>query len=133
MEEIQVKKTPGVRRLRTGVIPGKGWPHFPGLNSLATVPEQKALIELAQKELGVRERTGKNDGKRVEEYLQYVGFNKGTPWCAAFVSWVFGQAGYPQPRTAWSPALFPLSRQTQHISPAMVFGIYYSALKRIAH
>ena len=54
-------------------------------------------------------------------------------WCASFVSWVFGQAGYPQPRTAWSPSLFPAERLTQDPMPGTVMGIYFSQLKRIGH
>lgn len=92
-----------------------------------------AVIWIAQSQIGVREATGKNDGLKVEQYLAYTGEQKGAPWCAAFVSWVFGQAGYPQPRTAWSPALFPAAKRTSEIKPATVFGIYFPALKRIAH
>ncbi|TKC03482.1 C40 family peptidase [Pedobacter cryotolerans] len=83
--------------------------------------------------MGVREATGKNDGTAVEAYLGYTGHKKGEPWCASFVSWVYGKAGYVQPRTAWSPALFPLARQAIHPLPADVFGIYFPKLKRIAH
>jgi len=81
----------------------------------------------------VRERTGNNDGLRVTEYLHYVNVPEGSAWCAAFVSWVFGQTGYPAPRTAWSPALFPLNKRTKQIRPAVVFGIYFSQFRRIAH
>lgn len=61
-------------------------------------------------EIGIRESTGNNDGKRIEEYLAYVGLGKGNPWCAAFVCWVYGQAGVDNPGTGWSPALFPKKR-----------------------
>jgi len=96
-------------------------------------PKQNTVLSIAQHELGVREQTGKNDGKRVEEYLCYVGLPKGNPWCAAFVSWVYGQAGYKQPRTAWSPALFPKEKISLNPKSADVFGIYFPSLKRIAH
>ena len=39
-----------------------------------------------------------------------MGLKKGDPWCAAFVCWVFSQAGVVNPRTGWSPGLFPASR-----------------------
>jgi len=91
------------------------------------------ILTIAQSQLGVRERTGNNDGQAVEQYLNYVGFKIGAPWCAAFVSWVFGSAGCEQPNTAWSPALFPLQKQTTEVKPATVFGIYFPSLKRIAH
>lgn len=98
-----------------------------------TLADRQKLLQVAEKELGVRELSGNNDGPRVAAYLSYVHVPEGSAWCAAFVSWVFGQAGYPAPRTAWSPALFPLSKRTKEIRPAMVFGIYFSHLKRIAH
>jgi hypothetical protein len=99
-------------------------------------------------EIGVREKTGKNDGERVEEYLAVTQLGKGYAWCAAFVSWVFAEAGFSEPRTPWSPALFPKKRviwergknlnpNTQFLKPipkpADVFGIYFANLKRIAH
>ncbi len=93
----------------------------------------KKLIPIAEAELWVREATGGNDGKRVEEYLNAVGLKKGDPYCAAFVSWVFKQAGYDAPRTGWSPALFPTSRLVKAAEPGNVFGIYFPALKRIGH
>lgn len=60
-------------------------------------------------QIGVLE-SGLNGGSEVEKYLHYVNLSKGNPWCAAFVCWVFGQAGIANPRTAWSPTLFPASK-----------------------
>lgn len=94
---------------------------------------QTKILDIAQSQLGIREATGKNDGAAVEAYLSYTGNKKGEPWCASFVSWVYGKAGLGQPKTAWSPALFPLARQTLHPLPADVFGIYFPSLKRVAH
>ncbi len=91
------------------------------------------LLTIAKSQIGVREATGNNDGEAVECYLHYTGNKKGEPWCAAFISWVFGQAGYSQPRTAWSPSLFPKSRAVKTIKPATVFGIYFKDKGRIAH
>lgn len=91
------------------------------------------ILAIARTQLGVREATGKNDGTAVEAYLSYTGNKKGEPWCASFVSWVFGSAGFAQPRTAWSPALFPKVRLISTPIPASVFGIYYPKLGRIAH
>ena len=47
-----------------------------------------ALIATATAEAnkGVRE-VGKNAGPDVEKYLHSLGMTKGSPWCAAFVSW----------------------------------------------
>ena len=61
-------------------------------------------------ELGVREKTGENDGPKVEEYLRHVKLKKGDPWCAAFACWVLDQAGIANPRTGWSPGLFAKSK-----------------------
>ncbi|WP_316813864.1 peptidoglycan-binding protein [Pedobacter heparinus] len=111
------------------------------------MPERDLLaLNIARAEVGVREATGLNDGKRVEEYLAAVGLPKGHPYCAAFVSWAFKKAGYDQPRTAWSPVLFPNERVVgyssgdpsslrfaRHDGQGLVFGIYFPALKRIAH
>ena len=97
------------------------------------LPAPERLVPIAMAELWVREKTGKNDGKRVEEYLASVKLKKGDPYCAAFVSWVFQQAGYELPRTGWSPALFPAARLAKAAAPGNVFGIYFPALKRIAH
>lgn len=99
--------------------------------------DYESIVEIARREIGVREEGCGNCGPRVGTYLNYVGFQKAAPWCAAFVSYCFGRAGYPQPRTAWSPALFPASRvvspRTAVGSSGLVYGIYYAALGRIGH
>ena len=93
-------------------------------------------------EVGVRDLSGRNDGERVAEYLRYTDLGEGYAWCASFVSWVYGQAGFAEPRTAWSPALFPAKRViwrrgdiTRSSIPKKgdVFGIYFNSVKRIAH
>ena len=91
------------------------------------------VVRIAAGEVGVRELSGNNDGERVEEYLAAVGLKKGQPWCAAFVCWVYGRAGYRRPLSGWSPALFPLSRLTKAVLPGDVLGIYIAKMKRIAH
>ncbi|ERJ57944.1 hypothetical protein M472_04110 [Sphingobacterium paucimobilis HER1398] len=105
---------------------------------------RQSIITIASKELGVREATGNNDGPRVEEYLRYTNLGKGYEWCAAFVSWVYGQAGFDVPRNPWSPALFPKARvywrsgekverlDSERVK-ADVFGIYGAGVKRINH
>ena len=91
------------------------------------------LIAIARKELGVREKTGKNDGQRVNLYQAAAGLTTGAPWCAAFISWVYQQAGFKQPATGWSPALFPIAKVIKTARPGALFGIYFPAHKRIAH
>ncbi len=90
-----------------------------------------AVIRAAQKEIGVRE-TGPNTGQRIDQYGAYVGI-KGLAWCAAFVSFVFREAGYPAPRTAWSPSLFPAKRQVKTPGAGSVMGLYYASLGRVGH
>lgn len=104
---------------------------------------RKRLQKIFRAEVGVREKTGNNDGERVEEYLAVTNLGKGYAWCASFVSWVFAQAGFVQPRTAWSPSLFPKDKiiwesgkvGSRHQMPATgdVFGIWFPKLGRIAH
>ena len=102
--------------------------------SRALQPDARTvLLQLAAQELGVRELSGRNDGPRVETYLHYVGMHKGQAWCAAFVSWLHGQAGLPKPRSGWSPALFPNSRKISNAQPGAILGIYFPRLNRIGH
>ncbi len=91
------------------------------------------LVKIAAAEVGVREETNHNDGKRVEAYLSLVGLHKGQAWCAAFCSWVFAQEGFVKPRSGWSPDLFPKSRLARSALPGNLIGIYFPELKRIAH
>ena len=98
------------------------------------------IVDIAAKEIGVKEATGNNDGRQVEEYLAYTGLGKGYAWCAAFVSWCYGKAGHLVPRNAWSPSLFPNGRrystkeiQQGAVRPADLFGIYSQGLRRIDH
>src|SRR5690606_37687296 len=103
------------------------------------------IVEIAVAELGVRESTGNNNGVRVEEYLAYTALGSGHAWCAAFISWCYGQAGLSEPRNPWSPALFPnaqtycragecyLPEIKTGIKPADIFGIYSHGAKRINH
>lgn len=101
----------------------------------ATLADWKraALLRTAAKEVGVRELTGNNDGVRIKIYLAAVDIKSNAPWCAAFVSWVYQVNGYTQPHSAWSPDLFPRARLTAKPLPGDVMGIYFPALKRIAH
>ena len=103
-------------------------------------------------ELGIKEKTGHNDGPRVEQYLHAVSLKKGDPWCAAFVCWVFEKAGLANPHTGWAPDLFPEGKviwqrkaglqtggklRDLHRPPLPrrgdVFGIWFPEKGRIAH
>jgi hypothetical protein len=92
-------------------------------------------------EIGIRERTGKNDGKDVEKYLASVGLGKGNAWCAAFVHWVFEVCGIVTPITAWSPTAENKKKirykngKTFGPGPqkADVITLYYASKGRIGH
>lgn len=52
-----------------------------------------ALIAAATAEAAKKVReVGKNAGPDVEKYLKCLGMSKGSPWCAAFVSWCVMQS-----------------------------------------
>lgn len=103
------------------------------LRAEAVEAKRLLIIEIAQGQVGVREFGGNNRGEQVSKYLAYTNLKQGQPWCAAFVSWVYGKAGYQKPISAWSPSLFPKEQITVLPKPADVFGIYFPKLKRIAH
>jgi hypothetical protein len=94
---------------------------------------RQKLVNIALGEVGLRERTGNNDGARVEEYLAAVKLKSRNPYCAAFLSWVYMQEGFAKPRSGWSPDLVPLSRLTHQYLPANIVGFYYPELGRVAH
>lgn len=45
-------------------------------------------LDSALSYVGVKEKTGKNDGKEVEMFLRETGLGKGYAWCASFVSYI---------------------------------------------
>ncbi|WP_411274031.1 hypothetical protein, partial [Daejeonella sp.] len=76
----------------------------PGLSAM-----QSRVRQIYTSQIGIREKQP-NSGPAVEAYLRYVNLPKGNPWCAAFVCWTFGRAGVVNPRSGWSPDLFPASK-----------------------
>jgi hypothetical protein len=97
----------------------------------ATFQKANRLLDIARKEIGVKEKTS-NSSPQIDAYNAYVGF-KAVPWCASFVSYCFGKAGFTEPRTAWSPGLFPKDRLAKDPVAGMVMGIYFDNLKRVGH
>lgn len=54
-------------------------------------------IQIAEREIGVREIAGRQHTPRILEYFQattYRASTDETPWCSAFANWVMRQAGY---------------------------------------
>lgn len=99
-----------------------------------------SVIDTALSQIGVREATGKNDGKAVEKYLKVCGLGKGYAWCAAFISWVYKVNKVTEFKTAWAPGWFPKNKSLpltpsqgggQTPKPGDVFGIWIN--NRIGH
>lgn len=93
-------------------------------------------------EVGIREKTGNNDGVKVEIYLRYCSLAKGNPWCASFVCWTYGQSGVKNPKSGYCPDLFAskyiiYKRGTAiHKEPPQhgdVWGLYFPEKGRVAH
>jgi hypothetical protein len=62
----------------------------PWLSKSQSISERAKDIAFAQ--VGVRERTGQNDGPAVESFLRSVGLGKGYSWCMAFIYWAYETA-----------------------------------------
>ncbi len=58
-----------------------------------SIPCKAKLIQSSRDsaiaQVGVREKTGSNDGYKVEQYLKSAGLGKGHPYCAAGQYWCF--------------------------------------------
>ena len=103
-------------------------------------PVRDAVEHIYTAEIGVREKTGNNDGERIEMYLKSTGLGKGYAWCAAFVTWTFQQAGVKTVRSAYSPDWFKKNvvytrgeTKSYTAKKGDVFGLYFPEKKRIAH
>jgi len=111
--------------------------------ALSQTDELRAcVLSSALSQVGVREATGNNDGYEIRAYLHYTGLKEGNPYCAAFCCWCFAQSCIDNPRSAWSPSMFPKDKviydrstdnDTAEFKEADVFGIYFNNLNRIAH
>lgn len=99
--------------------------------------DRAKVVVVAGQQIGVREKTGNNDGVEVEAYLASTGTAKGNPYCAAFVYWCGKTAlgvHNPYPRSAWSPDMVAGgSADIASARPADTFGIYNTDKGRIAH
>jgi hypothetical protein len=100
------------------------------------------LVSVAESQVGVREKTGKNDGKEVEKYLHTTGLGKGYAWCAAFLTWCHNEVNIPNPKSAYSPDWFRSNVVYERMQlkdmgfiskPGQVFGLYFESKRRIAH
>lgn len=102
--------------------------------------QRDCVVSTAEDAVGVREATGHNDGKEVEEYLAFVHLKKGSPWCAAFVSYHLSACGVRNPSTGWSPAFSGVSarvwtprKASRMPMPGDVFSLFFASLGRVGH
>lgn len=86
----------------------------------------------AEADKGVRE-TGKNAGVDVEKYLKCCGMTKGSPWCAAFVSWCVmtarGAAKPPKWCSGSAVSLFQMARAQKAVCVTPVDADFKSKVK----
>lgn len=66
-----------------------------GLSQIKTA--NLRYVDTAFSYVGIREKTGKNDGVEVERFLKSVGRKAGDSWCAAFVSYCLNVTNHPFP------------------------------------
>lgn len=81
--------------------------------------------EIALLQIGVKEKTNKNDGIEVEKYLKSVGLGKGYPYCKAGQYYCYAEANKiiktinPIPRTALANKIYDIAqkknRKSQYI------------------
>lgn len=101
---------------------------------------QSCIAETYTSQIGVREATGRNDGKQVEQYLKSVGLGKGYAWCSAFVRWCFDKCGIKTTINAMALSTHSSKRLVyfkgkfiKEPQAGDVFTLYYPKLKRIGH
>jgi hypothetical protein len=106
------------------------------------VKEQISIQKVYNSQLGVRELSGKNDGKAVEAYLATVQLDKGYAWCAAFVKWCYLKSNVASASSINAMAL-SVNKAERHVyfknkilkepQPGDAFTLYYAHLGRIGH
>ena len=96
---------------------------------MSTLPVRQKLIEIARREVGVRE-VGRNTGKRVREYQAATNLDgTGWPWCAAFVCWCIREWGQDKEVLA-ALKLTPAGFEKWRPKTAAAFGLEDWAKKR---
>jgi hypothetical protein len=112
----------------------------PKPKSVTKKSKREEVIKVYNSYVGVREKTGKNDGKEVEEFLRSVNLGPGYAWCAAYVHFCLDKAGVENNITAWSPTAenkknfkYRNGKIIKQPERADVFTLYYPRLKRIGH
>lgn len=101
-----------------------------------------SIQEAYNKYVGVREKSGKNDGPEVKYFLSTVGLPEGYAWCAAFVKACLLEAGVETAKVINGMALscenkknmvYKGSKFIKDPQPEDVFTLWYEKLGRIGH
>lgn len=102
--------------------------------------EGGCLVNVIDKQVGVKEATGHNDGIQVEQYLKSTGNVRGQSWCAAFVHWCFLQCGITIPTNGMAAScqnkknlVMFNRRMLKEPKPGDVLTLYSFTEKRIHH
>lgn len=111
------------------------------VDASAVVDIRSQVINIAASQIGVKERTGNNDGAEVMEYQHSTGNNQGDQWCASFVAWCLKKAGLKQTGSAYSPSWFtkektiykPSASLLNHPEAGDVFGVWVQSKGRVGH
>lgn len=112
------------------------------IEQVELIPVNLRLQEIYTSFIGVREKTGKNDGKEVEKFLRSVGLGPGYAWCAAFVKYCMLEAGIKAAEKINGMALscenkknmvFQKGKHLKDAKAGDVFTLYYAKLGRIGH
>ena len=100
----------------------------------------ECLATKMDRQLGVREAGGNNQGWKIEQYLASVGLNGGNAWCASYVHWVLAECGVKTTITGYSPSAHNRSnivyfhgKFRKQPKTGDVFTVYSIRKKRIAH
>ncbi len=107
----------------------------------SAVNQRETLVWHAQKDSGITEATGRNDGPRVEAVIRTGGGSKGQPYCAySIYTWGHESLGKqnPFPRSGWSPDFVRKPTWTRTKGgitprPGDVGALYFPHLGRVGH
>lgn len=105
-----------------------------------SIDHRSLLIDWYNKQIGIREATGKNDGPEIKLWLASVGLKQGNPYCAAFVHYGLNISGVKNNISGYSPTAFDRKKAVwfqnkflEEPEPGDVFTLYFPSKKRIAH
>ena len=91
-------------------------------------------FDIAYKELGISEKSGKEHNKRILEYHAVTvlkATDDETPWCSSFVSWCLEQAGIRSTKNAWARSYLEWGKAIDKPVPGCV--VVFSRNKTSGH